>query len=122
MSSQLHHVTISISPRGIAQARMFYGEILGFKEIPRVANPLSPSEEGLWFQVGERQLHIAIEHFPERINTMAHVAYRVSNVDELIARLKANAFVCDEAIVLNGHRRTKLRDPFGNRIEFLQKL
>ena len=52
----LDHVQIAAPPGCEAQARHFYGELLGLAEL-RKPPPLQP-RGGVWFALGEVQLHI----------------------------------------------------------------
>ena len=119
MPIQLDHVAITIAPNGLPLAKIFYCEILGFEEIPR---PPELAGLGLWLKVGKAQLHMTVENFPERTETIAHQAYLVEGLNEMVEKLEKNGFLSSNLVSLNGYRRLKIRDPFGNRVEFLEKL
>ena len=71
----LDHVQIAAPPGGEPQARAFFGELLGFAEIPKPET--MRADGGVWFALTGSELHIGIEeHFaPAR---KAHPAVRVS--------------------------------------------
>ena len=51
--ASIHHAQIMMPPGGEAQARRFYGELLGMAEIEKPA-PLR-ARGGLWMQAGDRR-------------------------------------------------------------------
>lgn len=116
----LDHVQLSIPPGGEDRARLFYGELLGFKEIPKP--PELARRGGAWFEQGEVRLHLGIEPDFQPL-TKAHPALLVEDLDGLTARLRAVNWEMDTSQPpLHGYRRLHVLDPFGNRLEFLEKL
>jgi catechol 2,3-dioxygenase-like lactoylglutathione lyase family enzyme len=113
----IDHVQVAAPAGCEAQARAFYGALLGLEELPK------PSElaarGGCWFRAGAQELHVGVEDSfaPAR---KAHPGLVVSNLDELAARLRGNdvEVVYDEAIP--NTKRFHAADPFGNRLEFRQ--
>lgn len=108
----LDHVQVA-APRGCeAEARRFYGSLLGLVEIKKPES--LRGRGGVWFRCGEQQLHIGVEEdfAPAR---KAHPAMRVAagELDALAERLS----VWDEALA--SVRRFYSQDPWGNRIELL---
>lgn len=114
----LDHVQVA-APRGCeAEARQFFGELLGLAEVDK---PQSlRARGGVWFQAGHQQLHVGVEE-PFSPAEKAHPALRVrpGALDECAARLKAVGVevLWDDA--LDDVRRFYAEDPWGNRIEFL---
>lgn len=116
----LHHAQITI-PRGAEEAgRRFYCDLLGLPEIPKPA--ALESQGGFWLQVGDRQVHVGVEDGFERTTTKAHLAYEVSDIAYWRQRMQANGTKIVEAIPLPGLTRFEIRDPFGNRVEFTQRI
>lgn len=115
---ELDHVQIAAPPGCEAEARRFFGELLGLTEIEK-PEPLR-ARGGAWFAVGDRQLHVGVEEEFEPARK-AHVALRVgaAELDQLTVRLSAAGapIAWDEA--LPGERRFYSADPWGNRIEFI---
>src|SRR5258707_15831520 len=71
-----------------AQARRFYGELLGMAELDKPA-PLR-ARGGVWMQAGDRQLHIGVESpGVDPTATRAHVAYEGTKLDAWRARPEA---------------------------------
>ena len=114
----IHHVQITIPKGAEDAARDFYCDLLGLKEIPK------PDElagrGGFWLEVGDRQVHVGTEDDVDRSGSKAHVAYAVKDLDESRRILSAAGVAVKEGIQIPGPRRFEFRDPFGNRIEFLE--
>lgn len=114
----IHHVQLCIDPGREADARAFYITLLGLTEIDKPA--VLKARGGFWLQVGDRQLHVNDEPGPR--SKRAHVAYEVDDLDGWRARLSAAGFEVKTGEDIPGYRRFELRDPFGNRLELLQKV
>ena len=112
----IDHVQIA-APKGCeAEARRFFGGLLGLREIEKPA--LLGLRGGCWFQVGARQLHIGVEE-PFRPAAKAHPAFAVRDVEALRAVLEAAGVKCTWDEELAGVRRFYAQDPWGNRLELL---
>jgi catechol 2,3-dioxygenase-like lactoylglutathione lyase family enzyme len=114
----LHHAQITI-PRGAEdEGRRFYCGLLALPEIEKPA--ALQGRDGFWLQVGDRQVHVGTEDEVDRTATKAHLAYQVTDVAFWRARLEAHGIEIIETVALPGFARFEIRDPFGNRIEFIQ--
>jgi catechol 2,3-dioxygenase-like lactoylglutathione lyase family enzyme len=115
--SGLDHVQLAC-PRGREnEARRFYGELLGLREIEKPE--ALRSRGGVWFECGAQQLHLGVEE-PFSPARKAHPALLVESVpelEELAARLGDVRWDAD----LPGYRRFYGFDPFGNRVELLSR-
>ena len=115
----IHHVQITIPKGAEDTAREFYCGVLGMKEIPK------PDElagrGGFWLEVGDRQVHIGTEDMVQSAASKAHVAYLVDDLEKWRSALNERGANVSDGIQTPGSRRFEFRDPFGNRIEFLQK-
>jgi catechol 2,3-dioxygenase-like lactoylglutathione lyase family enzyme len=117
---RLHHVQVTIPPGREETARQFYCRLLG---LPEIQKPISLGERGgLWLQVGDREVHVGIEDGVERSVTKAHIAYEVTDLEALRETLKRAGIPAISQIPIPGYDRFEVRDPFGNRVEFLQSL
>jgi catechol 2,3-dioxygenase-like lactoylglutathione lyase family enzyme len=115
----IDHVQLAIPPGGEDAARAFYAGTLGFPEVPKPAVMLARSG-GLWFQAGPVGIHIGIE--PDmRPSVKAHPALVVDDLDAYAARLEAGGWKWTPSDELPGTRRGHTWDPFGNRIELIQR-
>ncbi len=114
---RLDHIQICIPKGREDQARAFYTDILGFKEIPKPAELIQNG--GLWYQAGDIQLHIGTE---DEINkSKRHPAFEVVDLAAARQHMEKNKVTIKTEIQIPGQIRFSFIDPFGNRIEFLQK-
>jgi catechol 2,3-dioxygenase-like lactoylglutathione lyase family enzyme len=114
----LDHVQVA-APRGCgADARRFYGDLLGLVEVEKPETLRGSG--GVWFRCGEQQLHVGVEDtfVPAR---KAHPAFRVADgqLDALAERLRRAGEQVVWDVALAGVRRFYTQDPWGNRIELL---
>jgi catechol 2,3-dioxygenase-like lactoylglutathione lyase family enzyme len=116
------HAQVMIPAGGEARARAFYRDLLGLVEIEKPA-PLR-ARGGLWLEVGPRQqLHLGVEaDFRDRTSAREHVAYEVDDLEGWRRKLTAAGVPTKGGEDVPGYIRCELRDPFGNRIELLQKV
>lgn len=116
----LDHVQVAAPPGSEAEARAFYGELLGMPEIPKP--PIPASRGGCWFQCGAQQIHVGIER-DFRPAAKAHPGIRLADVgafEALIARLEAHGIgVKRDREEVPGVERISVKDPWGNRLELL---
>jgi catechol 2,3-dioxygenase-like lactoylglutathione lyase family enzyme len=118
MIIQVHHAQISIPIGKEDEARAFYCGVLGFQEVPKPEN--LKSRGGFWMQLSNLQVHAGIENF-DRTLTKAHLAYEVENLATTRALLVSKGLTPEDSISIPGYARFECRDPFGNRMEFLQR-
>ena len=120
MIRRLDHVQISIPVGSEDEARRFYCDFLGLPELPKPAS--LAGRGGFWLQVGESQIHVGVEDGVDRAATRAHVAYEVDDLAAWRTRLAGRGVPLLESVPIPGYDRFECRDPFGNRMELLQKL
>ncbi|MFB5082962.1 VOC family protein [Symbiobacterium thermophilum] len=113
----LHHVLIDAPPGCEEEARAFYGGLLGLPEIPKPAG--LRERGGVWFRCGGQEVHVGVEE-DFRPARKAHPAFLVQDLDGLRQRLVNRGIPVTDDVPLLGCRRFHARDPFGNRLEFLQ--
>ena len=114
----LDHVQIAIPAGGEARAREFYGRLLGLEEL---AKPVElTARGGLWYSVGPLQLHLGVES-DFRAARKAHPAFQVQGLAALIGRLEAAGCEVGRDVPLPGMDRVHVTDPFGNRIELVER-
>ena len=114
----LDHVQLAIPGGGEDQARGFYAGLLGMTEVPK---PASQSPSGCWFTGGAVNLHIGIDP-AFRPATKAHPALLVDNLAALRERLAAAGCVIRDDTPVAGYARFFTEDPFGNRIELMERV
>ncbi len=113
----IDHVQVAMPVGGEADARRFFGDLLGLAEIPKPAD--MAARGGCWFAVGDRQLHLGAEA-DFRAAKKAHVALRTDALADLRARLETAGYATRDNLPVDGRSRFLTTDPFGNRVEFLQ--
>ena len=113
----IDHVQVVGPPDSEAQARAFYGELLGLEELPR---PKSlPDPNGCWFRAGTQELHVGMEE-PFRPARKAHPSFVVDDLAALLAKLEASGTKATPDHSIAGVQRAFVHDPFGNRLELRQ--
>jgi catechol 2,3-dioxygenase-like lactoylglutathione lyase family enzyme len=116
------HAQITIPAGREDDARSFYCGLLG---LPEIAKPeVLRARGGLWLAVGpSQQLHLGVEReFRDRAAAREHVAYEVDDLEAWRMKLTAAGVPVKSGEEVPGFIRCELRDPFGNRVELLQKL
>jgi len=110
----IDHVQVAAPPGCEAEARAFYGGLLGLEEVAK-PEPLA-SRGGCWFRAGAQELHVGVEE-PFSPARKAHPGLVVDDADALARRL-AGAGVevrWDESVP--AVKRFHVADPYGNRLE-----
>ncbi|MBK9710675.1 MAG: glyoxalase [Kouleothrix sp.] len=113
----LDHIQLAMPAGREAEARAFYGGLLGLAEIAKPA-PLA-ARGGCWFQGAGVQIHLGVEDAfaPAR---KAHPALLVADLAASRVALEAAGIPIVPDDTLPDVRRFYAADPFGNRIEFIQ--
>jgi catechol 2,3-dioxygenase-like lactoylglutathione lyase family enzyme len=120
----LDHVNLLIDSGddALARARTFYQELLGLDPLERPANTDS-GNPGAWYQCGGQQLHRTTEKGASVVNrnSRRHPAFRVASVAALRARLESAGIEIIAGNRFPGQERFFVRDPWGNRLEFVER-
>ncbi|KIL41516.1 glyoxalase [Gordoniibacillus kamchatkensis] len=114
----IDHVQLAAPAGSEAEARRFYGELLGLTEVDKPS--ALRARGGVWFQAGQHQLHIGIQDDHEGA-PKAHPAFHVENVLLLKLHLKDHGVQVIDDNSLPDATRFYAVDPFGNRLEFLER-
>ena len=115
----IDHVQLAIPVGAEDAARRFYVDLLGFAE---VAKPGAAAlRGGAWFVQGHVNLHLGVEA-DFRPARKAHPALLVENLEALLRRLEGGGVKTAPGEPMTGYRRAFVSDPFGNRIELMQKV
>jgi catechol 2,3-dioxygenase-like lactoylglutathione lyase family enzyme len=115
----LDHVQLTVPPGSEARAREFYCDVLGMPEVEK-PEALKP-RGGLWLRVGAHEVHLGIEE--PQAESRRHPGIVVEALAPLRQRL-ARAGIdtdVDRPPERPGFNRIHFRDPFGNRLEFMEK-
>lgn len=114
------HVQITIPKGAEEQAKQFYCEFLGLKEIEKPEN--RKKNGGFWLESGGFQVHLGTEDGFDRTKTKAHVAYRVSDLELWRQRFQEKGIEVIDSQPFPSAKAFEFRDPFGNRTELIQQL
>jgi len=115
---RIEHVQIAIPLGSQDRARAFYSGVLGFSEVQK---PASMSErKSIWFVAGAVNLHLGIETDFHRAKR-AHPAFVIEGLDEVLASCERAGITVKPDVSFEGFRRVHVFDPFGNRLELLEK-
>lgn len=118
MITRINHVMVTIPKGEEEQARAFYCGVLGLQELPKPDS--LGGRGGLWLIVGDQELHIGVEDQPGGVGKKSHIAYQVEDLAAVKAKLIVQGIEIGDSIPIPGYERFEARDPFGNRIEFIQ--
>jgi len=100
-----------------AEARAFYGGLLGISEIPKPER--LAKRGGCWFERGLLKIHLGVEA-DFRPARKAHPALLVEGLPILVAKLEDAGVQVSQDEPLDGYFRVYVDDPFGNRIELME--
>jgi catechol-2,3-dioxygenase len=117
--SKLDHITLEV--RNIHNALQFYTKVLGLEEI---STPDEVKIKGVrWLSIpGKQALHL-IEIKDMQKPSSAHMALVVDDIDAWEKHLTKNSIqIQSPKFDIYKAKRFFIRDPFGNRIEFLKWL
>ena len=114
----LDHVQIAIPLASESRARAFYSGILGFTEIEKP--PQMADRKSIWFVAGAVNLHLGIEldFTPAK---RAHPAFVADGLDAILAACERADSATKPDTSFNGFRRIHVFDPFGNRLELMER-
>jgi catechol 2,3-dioxygenase-like lactoylglutathione lyase family enzyme len=118
---RLQHVSLPFpgTADAVEVARRFYGETLGLEEVPR---PPTLPGVGLWYAVGDLELHLFGEPSGVDANPRSrrHPCFEVDEVDAFRAHLSsAGVTTRDHDGEIPGRPRFFAVDPFDNTLEFV---
>ncbi len=119
MITGVNHVQITVARGAEPEARRFYCDFLGLAEVEKPAG--LAGRGGFWLRAGELQVHVGTEDGVDRSATKAHVAYAVVGLAAWRERLERAGVEVFEGVPIPGYRRFEFRDPFGNRVEFIER-
>jgi catechol 2,3-dioxygenase-like lactoylglutathione lyase family enzyme len=113
------HVQLAMPPGSEARAREFYGDVLELPE--RRKPPELAARGGCWFESESVKIHLGVEQ-DFRPSAKAHPGLLVRDLDSLLSRCREKGFQATEPELIEATRRAFVKDPFGNRIELLERI
>lgn len=116
----IDHVQVSVPVGSEDAVRRFYCGVLGLTEVPKPE--VLRGRGGCWVAAGSTMLHFGTEDVADRAASKRHVAFVVEDLAEARRTLGAAGVAVVDGIQIPGYARFECRDPFGNRLEFLERL
>ncbi|MEX0341048.1 MAG: VOC family protein [Erythrobacter sp.] len=115
----IDHVQLAMPHGGEPHARRFWVDLMELEEVPKPAH--LAVNGGCWFEAEGITIHCGVEDafLPAR---RAHPALLVSDLAKLVARLGKAGIRFKPGKELEGYVRGDIADPFGNRIELMQRV
>ena len=115
----LDHIQLAMPKGEEDRARAFYCGVLEMAEQPKPEH--LAVNGGCWFEAGGAHVHLGVENefSPAK---KAHPALLVDDLATLAARLEAHGHAFIPGKPLAGFVRGDTHDPFGNRIELMQRV
>ena len=116
----IDHVQVAIPAGGEDRARAFWTGVLGMREIEK-PDSLRQERGGAWFDCGPQQLHLGVD--PDfRPSRKGHPGFLVDDLAATLAACQAAGITPTRDLPLEGYDHAYVQDPFGNRIELMQRL
>ena len=112
------HVQLAMPAGREAEARAFYSGLLGIPEITKP--PALAARGGAWFESGRVKVHLGVDA-DFRPAQKAHAGLLVSGLETLIEELRHAGYKVAEDEPLEGYFRVYVNDPFGNRLELMER-
>ncbi len=116
---RINHVQISVPVGSEDEVRRFYCDLLGLEEVPKPES--LHGRGGLWLKVADQAVHFGTENVSDRAASKRHVAFEVDDLEAARRELQQAGIQVLEGIPIPDYDRFEFRDPFGNRIELMQK-
>jgi catechol 2,3-dioxygenase-like lactoylglutathione lyase family enzyme len=116
---EIEHVQLAMPPGREAEARAFYEGVLGIPEVPKPPN--LEKRGGCWFVCDSLKIHLGVEK-DFRAARKAHPALLVEDILALKTLIEAAGYSVSIDEPLDGFDRVYVSDPFGNRIELMERL
>lgn len=120
MIQTAHHLNLTLPPGQEGRGRAFYCDLLGLKELEKP--DALKHRGGFWLDAGVVQLHFSIDPADYRSHNRAHISFVTVDLTTCREKLRAAGCKIDDALEIPGFKRFYTRDPFGNRLEFMEAI
>jgi catechol 2,3-dioxygenase-like lactoylglutathione lyase family enzyme len=114
----LDHVQLAMPAGGEDLARGFYRDVLGLAEQPKP--PHLAKRGGCWFESDLVKIHLGVDQ-EFRAATKAHPGLLVQGLPAIVEACRAGGFQVVNDEPLEGYDRIYVNDPFGNRLELMER-
>lgn len=108
---------VRMPPGKDAEARKFYGALLGLRETMR-----PPGEKGVWFQAEGGSFKVTPDATFQAARDTPQARFRIDKAEQMRAALDRARFRHYDAPPEAGTRGFYALDPFGNRIELRERV
>ncbi|APO79571.1 glyoxalase/bleomycin resistance protein/dioxygenase family protein (plasmid) [Rhizobium etli 8C-3] len=114
----IDHIQLAMPSGEEEDARAFYQGLLGLREVSKPAH--LAARGGCWFEGEGAKIHLGVEaeFVPAR---KAHPGLLVRDLSRLSERLEDAGFPTITDQPLDGYNRRYVSDPFGNRLELMER-
>jgi catechol 2,3-dioxygenase-like lactoylglutathione lyase family enzyme len=116
--AKIDHVQLAMPAGREGEAIAFYEGLLGLAHIAKPVN--LAVRGGCWFERDGVKVHMGVEA-DFRPARKAHPALLVEDLPALVYRLRAGGARLNDDEPLEGYDRVYVDDPFGNRIELMER-
>jgi len=114
----LDHVQLAMPAGQEDAARHFYVGLLGLVEVPKPAH--LAARGGAWFESADVKVHLGVDT-DFRPARKAHPGLLVSNLPDLLEALRKAGHEVVDGEPLAGYEHAYVDDPFGNRLELMER-
>jgi len=114
----IDHVQLAMPAGGEDLARGFYRDVLGLPELPKPPN--LAKRGGCWFESDLVKIHLGVDK-EFRAATKAHPGLLVDGLQAIVETCRASGCKVVEDEPLDGYDRVYVNDPFGNRLELMER-
>ena len=115
---RLNHIQLCIPKGKEKEARSFYCDLLGLKEIDKPED--LKKNGGFWVLISDIELHIGTENIINQ--SKRHPAFEISNLEQVKEEMQSLNIKIKEDNPLPNFNRFSFYDPFNNRIELLEQI
>jgi catechol 2,3-dioxygenase-like lactoylglutathione lyase family enzyme len=115
----IDHIQLAMPAGQEERARKFYRDVLGLPETPKP--PDLAKRGGCWFETDHIKIHLGVDK-DFHPATKAHPGLLVSDLQAIVERCRQRGFEIVNDAPLEGYQRVYVNDPFGNRLELMQKV
>ena len=117
---RLQHTSVPMPPGGDDDARAFYGEVLGMREIPKPEGLAAMTV--VWFAANENgdEVHVFQEENMGPNSAAQHLCLEVDDIEGYKTRLHDRGYDVQIPETIHNRPRLFVRDPFDNLIELVE--
>ena len=117
---RLQHTSVPMTPGGDDEARAFYGDVLGMREIPKPEGLAAMTV--VWFAANEDgdEVHVFQEETMGSNSAVQHLCLEVDDIEGYKTRLRQHGYEFRIPEEIHNRPRLFVRDPFENLLELVE--